>query len=77
MVSFRNLVGLGLASTLMITAPVFASTTPAAKPATQSMAKQAVAPKPAKAAAPKRTASTRHHTHHAKAAPRKAKKVAS
>ncbi|MEI4507430.1 hypothetical protein WBQ88_12130 [Sphingopyxis sp. CCNWLW253] len=38
MANFRTLVGLGLTSTMMITAPVFASTSTAAKPATHQAA---------------------------------------
>lgn len=38
MANFRTLVGLGLASTMMITAPVFASTSTTAKPATHQVA---------------------------------------
>lgn len=66
MANFRTLVGLGLASTMMITAPVFASTT-AAKPA-----KPAVATKTATAATSKRAIGT----HPAKAAHGSAKKSA-
>lgn len=55
MAQFRTLIGLGLASTMMITAPVFASTATAAKPAThQAKASKRVASgqqaRPAKAA---------------------------
>lgn len=84
MARFRTLVGLGLASTMMITAPVFASTpaasttaasTTAAKPVARSVAHQAVAPKAVKAAAPKRAASTRQNTHLAKATLSNGKKV--
>ena len=38
MAHFRTLIGLGLASTMMITAPVFASTSTTAKPATHQAA---------------------------------------
>lgn len=58
MTRFRTLVGLGLASTMMITAPVFAST------ATAKPAKPAVAAKTAPAATSKRAAGS----HPAKAA---------
>lgn len=80
MARFRTLVGLGLASTMMITAPVFASTpasstSPSAKPVAHSMAKQTVAPKAATNAAPKRVASTRQNTHLAKATLSNGKKV--
>jgi len=57
MAHFRTLVGLGLASTMMITAPVFASTSTTAKPATHQAAasKHAAArqARPAKAATSK------------------------
>jgi len=80
MARFRTLVGLGLASTMMITAPVFASTpassaSPSAKPVVHSMAKPTVAPKAATAPAPKRVASTRQNTHLAKATLSNGKKV--
>ncbi|MGQ2929047.1 MAG: hypothetical protein ACT6Q3_01115 [Sphingopyxis sp.] len=83
MARFRTLIGFGLASTMMIAAPVFASapsaSTTTAKPAaTHTLAKQTVAPKAAKAtkvAAPKRTASTRQNTHLAKATLSNGKKV--
>lgn len=80
MARFRTLVGLGLASTMMITAPVFASTpaastTTGAKPVAHSVAHQAVAPKAATTAAPKRGASTRQNTHLAKATLGNGKKV--
>ena len=76
MARFRTLVGLGLASTMMITAPVFASTSTAAKPVAQGMAKPAAAPKAVKAATSKRAAPARHHAHQAKAASHKGKKAA-
>lgn len=76
MARIGTLIGLGLASTLMITAPVFASTpaasTAAAQPATHTLAKQAVAPK---TATPKRVAAKRHNTHLAKATLSNGKKV--
>jgi len=58
MARFRTLVGLGLASTMMITAPVFASTATAkpaktavaAKTTTAATSKRAVRAHPAKAA---------------------------
>lgn len=79
MARFRTLIGLGLASTMMVTAPVFAAppsaSTAAAKPVTHTMAKQAVAPKAATTAAPKRVASTRQNTHLAKATLSNGKKV--
>lgn len=80
MARFSTLLGLGLASTMMITAPVFASTpvtstSTAAKPVAHTMAKQAVAPKAAATAAPKRVASTRQNTHLAKATLSNGKKV--
>jgi hypothetical protein len=80
MARFRTLVGLGLASTLMITAPVFASTpatstNAAAKPATHSVMKQAVATKVTTTAAPKRVATTRQNTHLVKATLSNGKKV--
>jgi hypothetical protein len=80
MARFRTLVGLGLASTMMITAPVFASTpaastTSAAKPVAHVAAKQAMAPRTATTAAPKRVASTRQNTHLAKATLSNGKKV--
>ncbi len=52
MAKFRTLVGLGLASTMMITAPVFAST------ATAKPAKPVVASKTATAGTSKRAAGT-------------------
>jgi len=67
MARFHTLVGLGLASTMMITAPVFASTSTtstAAKPATH------------QSAASKRVASGRQ-AHPAKAAASAGKKAAS
>jgi hypothetical protein len=72
MARFTTLVGLGLASTMMISAPVFASTpaastSAAAKPATHSVVKQT--------AAPRRVASTRQNTHLAKATLSNGKKV--
>lgn len=80
MAHFRTLVGLGLASTMMITAPVFASTpaassSAAAKPVAHVAAKQTAAPKAATTAAPKRVASTRQNTHLAKATLSNGKKV--
>jgi hypothetical protein len=80
MARFSTLLGLGLASTMMIAAPVFAappaaSTTTAAKPVTRSMAKHSVAPKAATTAAPKRVATARHNTHLAKATLSNGKKV--
>jgi hypothetical protein len=63
MARFRTLVGLGLASTMLITAPVFASapsaatTKPAAKPAAHMQAKPAA--KPRLAAAPTRAPAAR------------------
>lgn len=78
MARFHTLIGLGLASTMMMAAPVFASTpasTTAAKPATHNLAKQTVAPKAATTAAPKRVAATRHNTHLAKATLSNGKKV--
>lgn len=66
MANFRTLVGLGLASTMMITAPVFAST------ATAKPAKPAVATRTATTVTPKRAVGT----HHAKAAHGNAKKSA-
>ncbi len=87
MARFHALVGLGLASTMMITAPVFASTpaastTAAAKPAAHTAATpayraaNATAPKRVAAtAAPKRVASTRQNTHLAKATLSNGKKV--
>lgn len=63
MAHFRTLVGLGLASTMMITAPVFASTATTAKPATH------------QAKASKRVASGQK-AHPAKAATANGKKVA-
>lgn len=80
MARFRTLIGFGLASTMMIAAPVFASapsaSTTTAKPAaTHTLAKQTVAPKATKVAAPKRTASTRQNTHLAKATLSNGKKV--
>ncbi len=68
MARFRTLVGLGLASTMMMTAPVFASTT-TAKPATQ----QTAAPKGATA---KRATPARSGAHAAKAAHGSDKKAA-
>ena len=59
MARFRTLVGLGLASTMLITAPVFAAATtakPAAKPVAHALAKPAttkVATAPARTAAAK------------------------
>ena len=80
MARFTTLVGLGLASTMMISAPVFASTptastSAAAKPATHSAVKQAAATKSATTAAPRRVASTRQNTHLAKATLSNGKKV--
>lgn len=80
MARFRTLVGLGIASTMMITAPVFASTptastTSTARPVAHAVAKQAAAPKAAATAAPKRVASTRHNTHLAKATLNNGKQV--
>lgn len=68
MAPFRTLVGLGLASTLMITAPVFASTpatstNAAAKPVTHSVVKQTAATRVTTTAAPKRVSATRQNTH--------------
>lgn len=58
MARFRTLVGLGLASTMLITAPVFAAATTAKpKPAAQAPAKPAAKAK--LAATPARTAATR------------------
>ncbi len=78
MARFHTLVGLGLASTMMITAPVFASTpaastTPAAKPVAHTAAMPAA--RAATATAPKRVASTRPNTHLAKATLSNGKKV--
>lgn len=83
MARFSTLLGLGLASTMMIAAPVFAappaaSTTTAAKPVTRSMAKHSVAPKAAATAttaAPKRVATAQHNRHLAKATLSNGKKV--
>ena len=63
MANFRTLVGLGLASTMMITAPVFASASTTAKPATH------------QAAASKRVASAKQ-AHPAKSAMSNDKKAA-
>lgn len=78
MARFHTLIGLGLASTMMITAPVFASTpatstTTAAKPAAHTAAMPAA--RAATATAPKRVASTRPNTHLAKATLSNGKKV--
>ncbi|MBL0914681.1 MAG: hypothetical protein IBJ13_03955 [Sphingopyxis sp.] len=82
MARFRTLVGLGLASTLMVTAPVFASTTQhptpaaaAAKPTLRAPVKRAVAPTRAKGATPASNASARPSTHLAKATLSNGKKV--
>lgn len=88
MARFHTLVGLGLASTMMITAPVFASTPaastttaakpvahPAAKPVARTSATPTMASKAATTAAPKRVASTRTNTHLAKATLSNGKKV--
>ena len=78
MASFRTLVGLGLASTMMITAPVFASTAaPAtAKPALHAPVRHAAATTTkVKAATPTRAASARPNAHLAKATLSNGKKV--
>ena len=81
MARFPALVGLGLASTMMmITAPVFAATpaaspTTAARPAAQTVAKPVMASRAATTSGPKRVASTRHNTHLAKATLSNGKKV--
>lgn len=66
MARFATLVGIGLASTLMISAPVFAASPPAsspasAKPAMRAPTKQAAAPTKASTTAPKRAASAHPH----------------
>lgn len=72
MARFHTLIGLGLASTMLMTAPAFASSAAAtAKPAAHSVA----AAKPAAVAAPKRAVSTRQNTHLAKATLSNGKKV--
>ena len=80
MARFTTFVGLGLASTMMIAAPVFASTpatstSAAAKPVTHSVVKQTVATKVTTTAAPKRVASKRPNTHLARATLSNGKKV--
>ena len=77
MARFRTLVGLGLASSMMLAGPVFAATSPsspatAAKPAMHASAKQAAATSvgakdKAKSHAAKHTASTSSKTHLAQA----------
>lgn len=85
MARFHTLVGLGIASTLMVTAPVFASTTakpvPAAvvaKPALRAPANRAATPAPTKAAtaaAPAAKPATHRSAHTAKATLSNGKKV--
>lgn len=78
MARFRTLVGLGLASTMMITAPVFAATTAntAAKPAAHVQVHQTAAAAPkVKASTPARPVAARSNTHLAKATLSNGKKV--
>lgn len=75
MARFRTLVGLGLASTMMITAPVFASTPASSTSTAAKPVAHAAAPRAATTAAPKRVASTRKNTHLAKATLSNGKKV--
>lgn len=78
MARFRTLIGLGLASTMMITAPVFATTaaTATAKPVAHMQPAQTTATTPkVKASTPARTATARPKAHLAKATLSNGKKV--
>jgi hypothetical protein len=73
MARFRTLIGLGLASTALLTAPVFAATTATARPAAHAQLHQAAAATP-KAKASASTAAPAK-THLAKATQSNGKKV--